>query len=120
YFVAAILLASRVTGVRAMPERPMYIVNLDASKECHLKWTAPNFVISAEVKAAQASGGEQVPVMFGGAACFEMDVFKATYWPLQAMPKIGDILYFDSINSYSLSWNTSFNGVPLAQLKYVK
>ena len=115
FFGGAILLCSRVCGTQFFAERPMHVITLDASRECHLKWTNPCIVAPENASAEQ----EQAPTLFGGAACFELDVFKGCYWPKQHLPKVGDFVFFDSVSCYSVAWNTSFNGIKTAEINYL-
>ncbi len=115
FFGGAILFASRVCGTQFFAERPMHVITLDASRECHLKWTNPCIVPPENVSADE----EQAPTLFGGAACFELDVFKVCYWPKQHLPKVGDLVFFESVSCYSVAWNTSFNGIKTAEINYV-
>lgn len=115
FFGGAILFCSRVCGTQFFAERPMHVITLDASRECHLKWTNPVLVMPDMPEPDQ----EQAPTLFGGAACFELDVFKVCYWPKQHLPKVGDFVFFDSVSCYSVAWNTSFNGIKTAEIHYL-
>jgi diaminopimelate decarboxylase len=115
FFGGAILFCSRVCGTQFFADRPMHVITLDSSRECHLKWTNP-CIVAPENASAQE---EQAPTLFGGAACFELDVFKVCYWPKQHLPKPGDLIFFESVSVYSIAWNTSFNGIKTAEINYV-
>ncbi|MFM7602940.1 MAG: hypothetical protein ACKO7R_17370 [Pseudanabaena sp.] len=98
-------------------DRCGWIVTLDLSKSCHLRWSVPQLIVPDSTTSAN-----QVPVSIYGATCNEGDRLGEFLVPLhnvQGCPyQEGDIVVFKNINCYSVSWNTSFNGINPAEVKF--
>jgi diaminopimelate decarboxylase len=97
-------------------DRRGWIVTLDLSKSCHLRWSQPQMIVP------DSSSTTQVPMIIYGATCNEGDRLGEFLVPLpnvQASPyREGDIIVFKNINCYSVSWNTTFNGIKPAEVKF--
>jgi diaminopimelate decarboxylase len=91
-----------------------WIVTLDLSKSCHLRWSVPQLIVS--------ESSSQVPVSIYGATCNEGDRLGEFLVPIANVKgspyQEGDIVVFKNINCYSVSWNTSFNGIKPAEVKF--
>jgi len=106
-----------------------YQVTVDASYDCHAKWSQPSWTGPDELgikkldhrKIPAPQEGFQI-LRFTGASCYERDQLGIFRIPQQgSLPPIkpGDPIIFSNINGYSYAWNTSFNGVPPAKLRIV-
>ncbi len=90
---------------------------LNLSGKCHLEWSNPKFV--AQVKLGYSN---KRIVRFLGSSCYEADIIGQYLVPFSddfatdtgIAP--GKQVVFSNISPYSLSWNRSFNGVPLADV----
>lgn len=93
------------------------IVVTNISKSSHLKWEPTAFSLCKRLK----DGKEQSEraQLFVGPNCFEGD-FLNSQEHLEKTPCAapGDILIFQKISGYGAAWNTSFNGIPKASLKF--
>jgi diaminopimelate decarboxylase len=97
-------------------DRRGWMVTLDLSKSCHLRWSQPQLIVPDSTSATQ------VPVSIYGATCNEGDRLGEFLVPLSNFKdspyQEGDIVVFKNINCYSVSWNTSFNGIKPAEVKF--
>ncbi|NUN65667.1 hypothetical protein HCU40_13105 [Pseudanabaena biceps] len=97
-------------------DRRGWMMTVDLSKSCHLRWSQPKLIVPDSTSATQ------VPVSIYGATCNEGDRLGEFLVPLphvQGSPyQEGDIVVFKNINCYSVSWNTSFNGIKPAEVKF--
>jgi diaminopimelate decarboxylase len=97
-------------------DRRGWIMTLDLSKSCHLRWSQPQLIVPDSTSATQ------VPVSIYGATCNEGDrlgEFLVPFPNVKDSPyQEGDIVVFKNINCYSVSWNTSFNGIKPAEIKF--
>ncbi len=97
-------------------DRRGWSVTLDLSKSCHLRWSQPQLIVPDSISATQ------VPVSIYGATCNEGDRLGEFLVPLPNVKgspyQEGDIVVFKNINCYSVSWNTSFNGIKPAEVKF--
>ena len=97
-------------------DRRGWMVTLDLSKSCHLRWSQPQLIVPDSTSATQ------VPVSIYGATCNEGDRLGEFLVPLpngkESPYQEGDIVVFKNINCYSVSWNTSFNGIKPAEIKF--
>ena len=98
-------------------DRRGWLVTLDLSKSCHLRWSVPQLIVPNST-----TSGTQVPVSIYGATCNEGDrlgEFLVHLPNIQGSPyQEGDIVVFKNINCYSVSWNTSFNGIKPAEVEF--
>jgi diaminopimelate decarboxylase len=96
-------------------DRRGWMVTLDLSQSCHLRWSQPQLIVPTFTS-------QQVPVSIYGATCNEGDLLGEFLVPVanhKGSPyQEGDILIFKNINCYSVSWNTSFNGIKPAEVKF--
>ena len=103
-------------------DRRGWMVTLDLSKSCHLRWSQPQLIVPISTLANQPQ--KQVPVSIYGATCNEGDRLGEFLVPLLDpngnlyQYQQGDILVFKNINCYSVSWNTTFNGIKPAEIKF--
>jgi diaminopimelate decarboxylase len=91
------------------------LLTLDLSSECHLKWSEPSLWLHSEPRSTSPLVNDQalslLPVVVFGVTCFESDVVGKYSLPTNATPALFDKLVLGNISSYSLAWNTGFNGV---------
>jgi diaminopimelate decarboxylase len=92
----------RVVVARELDDRPLRV--LDLSRICHLRWSPVELVGSAPVATRQA--------LFVGPTCFEDDVLGE--W--MTAPSVGERVTFRGVTGYAAAWNTSFGGVPAADV----
>lgn len=91
---------------------------LDLSSECHLKWSNPSLLLQQPKELAS----QLRSVLFLGRSCYERDVIGRFAIPYEndfyqeAGLHVGSKILLSQLSSYSLSWNTSFNGIPKAPL----
>ena len=101
----------------SLPNSQELHLTLDLSSECHLKWSRPRLLVPFR---PQMSGGLQVKIF--GPTCFEHDVVGAyAFTDEEAVHRyfrLGRKLLFSGILGYSVSWMTSFNGIPEARVLY--
>jgi diaminopimelate decarboxylase len=84
------------------------IVNIysSGSNECHAKW--------ADSLTTNLPKGTAL-TKISGSTCYEKDVFCINSFDLSNV-KEGQTLCFSGLNGYCIAWNTSFNGVPKADI----
>ena len=120
-------LLSRVLAVREV-ERDRFMVTLDASYECHANWSDLTWRAGPSHDAARhthgstpAIGAGQQAWHFTGASCHEYDVLGVYTMPARERPAVavGDVITFADLSGYSMAWNTSFNGIPAARVRFV-
>lgn len=92
----------RVVVARELDDRSLRV--LDLSRLCHLRWSPIELVGSAPVAMR--------PTAFVGPTCFEDDVLGD--W--MAAPATGERVTFRGVTGYAVAWNTSFGGVPAADV----
>ena len=94
------------------------IFTLDISKECHLRWSEPKLLYS------RFNSNKKINATFYGPTCYEGDIlgsFDIDLLSNNLLPyKEGDIVLFSNISGYSVSWNTSFNGIQPALVKFLE
>ncbi|MEJ7598663.1 MAG: hypothetical protein WKG01_12205 [Kofleriaceae bacterium] len=95
-----------VVVARELDDRPMRV--LDLSRICHLRWSPIELVGSAPVAST--------PTLFVGPTCFEDDVLGE--WI--AAPAAGERVVFRGVTGYAVGWNTSFGGIPAAEVVMVE
>ena len=90
---------------------------LDLSCECHLKWSDVNLLYPMTDRSR-----EFIEVQFYGASCYEADRIGKYMLPYntdfvrQSGFLLGANVIFTNVSLYSLAWNTSFNGIPRANI----
>jgi len=92
----------RVLATRELPDRTLAVCEL--SRICHLRWS------QVELVARAPRPGEGRKVQYVGPTCFEEDVIGE--WIVEP----GDRLVLGNVSGYALAWNTSFGGVPPAEV----
>ena len=118
---------------RAQSVRPFggerYHVTLDASYDCHAKWSRPSWAGPEDLQIVKMPY-QTIPtpepgflfLVFTGATCYEKDQLGIFRVPQMASgPPVapGDPILLSNINGYSFAWNTEFNGVPKATVRFV-
>ena len=93
----------RVMVARDADDRPLRVTNL--SRICHLRWSPVELVVEHP--------GSGVPTLFVGPTCFEEDVLGD--WVCDP-PEVGDAIVLRGVTGYAVGWNTSFGGVPPADV----
>lgn len=102
-------------------------ITLDLSADCHLKWsdatllispsgpqrtaqkTAPLKQVDAEDEDSDDNDSQRV-LMFG-ATCYEQDFVGDYHLPKNHQFALFDKVLLGNISSYSVQWNSSFNGI---------
>lgn len=79
-------------------------VYVNASRELHAKWSVPKYI--------NTSIGKNDYIICGS-TCYEKDLFSHVY---NTDIKCGDKIFFSEIEPYSYSFNTSFNGIEMAEV----
>jgi diaminopimelate decarboxylase len=80
----------------------------DLSRVCHLRWSQVELV----AKAPHPGSGRKLLVT--GATCYEEDVIGE--W---TVGDLGDRIVLGNVSGYAYAWNTSFGGVPPADVVFV-
>lgn len=96
----------RVVLARALADRPLRVVDL--SRICHLRWSQVELVVE--------NPGRGASTLFVGPTCFEDDVLGD--WVTDP-PGVGDSIVLRNVSGYAVGWNTSFGGVPAADVVLV-
>ena len=96
----------RVVVARALADRPLRVVDL--SRICHLRWSQVELVVE--------NPGRGASTLFVGPTCFEDDVLGD--WVTEP-PAVGDSIVVRNVSGYAVGWNTSFGGVPAADVVLV-
>ncbi len=97
----------RVVVARELADRPLRVIDL--SRICHLRWSQVELVGAAP----HAGTGRRVLVV--GPTCYEEDVLgEWTAAPGQL--GAGDRIVLRHVSGYAVAWNTSFGGVPAADV----
>ncbi len=96
----------RVVVARALADRPLRVVDL--SRICHLRWSQIELVVE--------NPGRGASTLFVGPTCFEDDVLGD--WVTEP-PAVGDSIVVRNVTGYAVGWNTSFGGVPAADVVLV-
>lgn len=89
---------------------------VDLSSESHLKWSSVRLCLP-EVN--QEQDGHPWTLVVYGASCYEKDLIGVyrIHGPVETYDP-GDAVFFAGVNSYSVAWNTEFNGLPKAQVSF--
>jgi cysteine synthase A len=114
----------RVRAARSEREREIRILGL--SRACHLKWTSPLLLNALGARVGnetpvEKSAGPRIEIV--GPTCFEDDRFCETIIPAEGAQEVlpvGALVVFGSITGYAAEWNASFNGIPPAEVKFVR
>ncbi|MDB4962443.1 MAG: lysA1 [Myxococcales bacterium] len=97
----------RVVVARELADRPLRVIDL--SRICHLRWS------QIELVGPAPHAGEGRSVLVVGPTCYEEDVIGE--WTL-APDRLaaGDRVVLRHVSGYAVAWNTSFGGVPAADV----
>lgn len=96
-----------VMVARELADRPLRIVDL--SRICHLRWSQVELVASAP------HPGEGRRALVVGPTCFEDDVVGEWSITPTDLPA-GARVVLRGVTGYAVAWNTSFGGVPAAEV----
>ncbi|GEM_PF-928849 len=94
---------------------------LDLSGKSHLHWSSPSLLHFFE-----PHHDKGCVVQFFGPSCYESDFIGKYYVPYSgdvipdAGLEIGSQVVFGKVSTYSMEWNTSFNGIPVADTVWVR
>lgn len=105
-------LITRVTNINNL--RNIKYVYLSASKVLHLNWSVPK-IYYVELPKKNILNKMQ-NFVFCGSTCYEKDIF-CTY-KSKINIKENTKIIFSEIESYSYSWNSSFNGIAKAKVYF--
>ncbi len=91
-------------------------VTIDVSRDCHLRWSEPRFLFTSAIRA------RTIEAHLFGPTCYEADYFGIARIPAdqtgEPLVQPGDLLLVRNVDIYSVNWNTSFNGVPAANVSF--
>ncbi len=93
----------RVVSTRLLADRPLCVTEL--SRICHLRWS--------QVELVTERPGHGASTLFVGPTCFEDDVLGE--WVTEDRERI----VLRNVTGYAVGWNTSFGGVPAADVLLV-
>lgn len=97
----------RVVLARDVGERPLRVIDL--SRICHLRWS------QVELVGAAPHAGEGRTTLVVGPTCYEEDVLGE--WSVgPGRLAVGDRVVLRHVSGYAVAWNTSFGGVPAADV----
>jgi len=96
-----------VVVARELADRPLRV--LDLSRICHLRWS------QVELVAKPPHPGEGRRALFVGPTCFEDDVVGEWSITPAELPE-GARVVLRGVTGYAVAWNTSFGGVPAAEV----
>lgn len=94
------------------------VVTTTLSRDCHLRWQQERFSISLHPM-HQAEPLRCSDILIAGATCHEGDVIghlSSGEWQIAKE----DLVAVSGVSGYSLSWNHSFNGIPVAEVQFIK
>ena len=105
-----------------------YHITLDASYDCHAKWSYPSWAGPESCEITKMPH-QKIPgpepgykfLIFTGATCYERDqlgIFRVTENGPALPVAPGDPVLLSNVNGYSFAWNTGFNGVSKARVKF--
>lgn len=97
----------RVVSTRHAGDRLVVVTEL--SRICHLRWSQVELV----ARAPRPGAGEKVHVV--GPTCYEDDVIGE--WIVEPA-EVGERIVLRNVSGYALAWNTSFGGVPAADVLF--
>lgn len=97
----------RVVVARELADRPLRVIDL--SRICHLRWS------QVELVGAAPHPGEGRGVLVVGPTCYEEDAIGE--WTVApGRLGAGDRVVLRHVTGYAVAWNTSFGGVPAADV----
>jgi diaminopimelate decarboxylase len=97
----------RVVVARELADRPLRVIDL--SRICHLRWS------QVELVGVAPHSGEGRGALVVGPTCYEEDVIGE--WTLApGRLAAGDRVVLRHVTGYAVAWNTSFGGVPAADV----
>ena len=96
-----------VLVARELEDRPLRV--LDLSRICHLRWS------QVELVAAAPHPGDGRRALFVGPTCYEDDVVGEWSVTPAQLPE-GARVVLRGVTGYAVAWNTSFGGVPAAEV----
>ena len=95
----------------------LYLIT-ELSSKCHLRWSEPKLILPIPEKA----NGMKV-IRICGPSCYESDFIGQYYVPdhptIEKCFKVGKRIKFANVSGYSAAWNTGFNGINPAQIKFI-
>ena len=97
----------RVVSARDAGDRLLCVTEL--SRNCHLRWSQVELV----AKAPRPGEGRKVQIV--GATCYEDDVIGE--WIVEPA-HVAERIVLRNVSGYALAWNTSFGGVPAADVVF--
>lgn len=100
----------RVVVARTLADRDLRVVDL--SRSCHLRWS------QIELVGAAPHPGTGCPTVVAGPTCYEDDVLGEWTIAPGALAE-GAPCVLRGVTGYALAWNTSFGGVPAADVALV-
>lgn len=98
----------RVLASRELPDRILSVIEL--SRVCHLRWSQVELL----ARAPHPGAGRKVQLV--GPTCYEEDVIGE--WIVEPS-ELTDRVVLTNVSGYALAWNTSFGGVPAADVVFV-
>jgi diaminopimelate decarboxylase len=98
----------RVVSSRELADRTLRVVEL--SRICHLRWSQVDLIARAP------RPGEGRKVQLVGPTCYEDDTIGE--WIVEPA-HVADRIVLGGVTGYALAWNTSFGGVPAADVVFV-
>lgn len=120
-------LLARVLSVREVAPG-QWLVTVNASYQCHARWQHLEWAGAPEFGATRLSFSDEAPpvpgctrVSFVSATCIELDHLCVYELPVPTRPpiEVGDVVVFRDIDGYAYGWNTGFNGVPRAAVRFL-
>jgi diaminopimelate decarboxylase len=84
----------------------------------HLKWSNPKMAGILN-DSNQLESCKPDTIVLEGPSCYEFDKSHPFKSEEEVHLAIGSIVLLSDITGYSAEWNTSFNGVPAAEIKFV-
>jgi len=95
----------------------LYLIT-ELSSKCHLRWSEPKLILPIPEK----SNGMRV-IRICGPSCYESDFIGQYHVPdhpiIEKCFKVGKRIKFANVSGYSAAWNTGFNGINPAQIKFI-
>ncbi len=104
-------LITRVMKINKL--RNINYVYLNSSRELHLKWSIPKIL---KIYSKSNISNNYNNYVFCGASCYEKDIFLTYKSKIELMEN--DIIIFNEVESYSYSWNSTFNGIEKAEVYF--
>jgi diaminopimelate decarboxylase len=95
----------RIVSARDAGDRTLCVTEL--SRICHLRWSAVELV----ARAPRPGEGRKVQIV--GATCYEDDVIGE--WIVEPA-HVAERIVLAGVSGYAVAWNTSFGGVPAADV----